>query len=46
MDAAKPELPVKAPRAAADPAPIAMPHLELQLLSLFRDLRSGRHGAS
>src|SRR5829696_1696950 len=43
MDAAEAKLPVITARPAADPAAVAVPHLELEFLPLFRDLRSGRH---
>src|SRR6185295_9458941 len=45
MDAAEAELAVEAPRATAQFAAIAMPPFELQLLTLFCDLRSGRHSS-
>src|SRR5688500_12303354 len=39
VNAAQPKLPVDPARASAEPAPVAVPHLEFQLLSLFRYFR-------
>src|SRR5215213_3815996 len=43
VDAAETELAVVAAGAAADPAAVAIPHVELQLLRFLRDLRSRSH---
>src|ERR1044071_8338234 len=46
MDAAEPDLAVDAARAAADPAPVAVADLALQLLLFLRDLCRRRHSQS